>query len=324
MVLFTNSFFFFSTLKHLLLTELLLSSFKKPVNGGAVGVNWGTMASHRLPPETVVRMLADNGFGRVKLFDSDPDILSALAGTGIEVMVAVPNYMLSDFSRDPATAADWVAENVTAYLSSSGTDAAAAVNIKYVAVGNEPFLETYHGAFTQTTLPALKNIQQALSSSKLSSHIKATVPFNADIYSSSSNSSLPSFGDFRPDVRDLTIQILQHLSLHDSPFVVNIYPFLSLYADPYFPVDFAFFNQTVQKPVVDGNVTYTNVFDANFDTLVWALHKAGFPDMRIVIGEIGWPTDGDKNANVELAKKIQPRTNSPCGKWRRHASKERG
>jgi hypothetical protein len=44
---------------------------------------------------------------------------------------------------------------------------------------------------------------------------------------------------------------------------------------------------------------YTNVFDANFDTLVWSLRKAGVPDMKIIVGEVGWPTDGDKNANVK-------------------------
>ena len=72
---------------------LLLAVAGLPAAGG-LGVNWGTMASHQLPPSTVVRMLQDNGIKKVKLFDADAEPLGALAGSGIEVMVAIPNKML--------------------------------------------------------------------------------------------------------------------------------------------------------------------------------------------------------------------------------------
>ena len=55
--------------------------------GEGLGVNWGTQATHKLPPDTVVQMLKDNGIQKVKLFDADESTMSALAGTGIEVMV---------------------------------------------------------------------------------------------------------------------------------------------------------------------------------------------------------------------------------------------
>lgn len=51
------------------------------------------------------------------------------------------------------------------------------------------------------------------------------------------------------------------------PLTINIYSFLSLYADPHFRVDYAFFSGRA-APVVDCPVSYTNVFDANFDTLI--------------------------------------------------------
>lgn len=174
---------------------------------------------------------------------------------------------------------------------------------RYVAVGNEPFLETYNGTYLQSTLPALRNIQQALNDAQLGSWVKATVPFNADIYNSPESNPVPSAGDFRPEVRDITIEIVQYLRSNEAPFTVNIYPFLSLYGNDYFPVDYAFFDGS-NKPVKDGDRLYTNAFDANFDTLVAALSKAGFPDTQIIIGEVGWPTDGDKNANIQNAKRF--------------------
>lgn len=91
------------------------------VNG--LGVNWGTVASHQLPPKTTVKLLKDNGILKVKLFDADNTILDALAGSDIEVMIAVSNQELetmTDFDK----AKEWVKANVTKYTNKGG------VNIK--------------------------------------------------------------------------------------------------------------------------------------------------------------------------------------------------
>lgn len=101
--------------------SLCLQLFGGGVHG--LGVNWGTMASHKLPPETVVQMLKDNGIKKVKLFDADSTTMNALAGSDIEVMVAIPNDQLlamNSYKR----AKDWVRRNVTRYNFNGG------VNIK--------------------------------------------------------------------------------------------------------------------------------------------------------------------------------------------------
>lgn len=85
-----------------------------------VGVNWGTMATHQLPPEKVVKMLQENGFDKLKLFDADEWIMAALLGTDIEVMLAIPNSMLEEISKDPEAAESWVYETVTSYLYPGG------------------------------------------------------------------------------------------------------------------------------------------------------------------------------------------------------------
>lgn len=258
-----------------------------------LGVNWGTMANHKLPPKVVVQMLKDNGIKKVKLFDADQTTMSALAGSDIEVMVAIPNADLSAMGSY-ARAKDWVRRNVTRYNFQGG------VNIKYVAVGNEPFLTSYNNSFVNTTFPALQNIQNALNEAVLGESIKATVPLNADVYGSPETNPVPSAGRFRPDILSQMTQIVEFLNHNKAPLSVNIYPFLSLYANEHFPVDYAFFDG-VSNPIVDNGLQYTNVFDANLDTLVSSLRALGVGDMEIIIGEVGWPTDGDRNANINYA-----------------------
>ncbi|WOL12462.1 hypothetical protein Cni_G21229 [Canna indica] len=274
---------------------LLLYPLHRALLADALGCNWGTRSSHPLPADIVVRLLKDNGFNKVKLFEAEPDALRALGRTGIEVMVGIPNEMLTPLAGSVSVAEQWVTQNISAYVSRYGA------NITHVAVGNEPFLKTYKGMFQSTTFPALQNIQAALIKAGLARQVKVTVPLNADVYQSSNG--LPSGGDFRSDIQDLMVSIVKFLQDNGGTLTINIYPFLSLYADTNFPIDYAFFSGGA-APVVDGPISYSNVFEANYDTLIWALERNGFGSMPVIVGEIGWPTDGDPNANMEYARKF--------------------
>ncbi|BAT14580.1 Os11g0577800, partial [Oryza sativa Japonica Group] len=109
----------------------------------------------------------------------------------------------------------------------------------------------------------------------------------------------------RADVAGTMADMVRFLNRSGAPLTVNIYPFLSLYGNDDFPLDYAFFDGgPPPRPVVDNGINYTNVFDANFDTLVSALKRIGFGSLPIVIGEVGWPTDGDKHATVPYAQRF--------------------
>lgn len=166
---------------------------------------------------------------------------------------------------------------------------------RFVAVGNEPFLKSYNGTFINLTFPALQNIQNALNEAGLGNSVKATVPLNADVYDSPASDPVPSAGRFRPDILGQMTQIVDFLGKNNAPITINIYPFLSLYGNDDFPINYAFFDGA--QPIDDHGVSYTNVFDANFDTLVSSLKAVGHGDMPIIVGEVGWPTEGDKHAN---------------------------
>ncbi|KAI9123992.1 hypothetical protein K1719_005292 [Acacia pycnantha] len=269
----------------------LLAWRSAPMVESAIGVNWGTVSFRKLRPSIVVHLLKDNNIPKVKLFEAEADVLTALKGSGIQVMLGIPNEMLSLLSSSPSVADLWVRQNVSSYLGKGG------VSIRYIAVGNEPFLTSYNGQFQNLVMPAVLNLQQSLVKASLAGSVKLVVPCNADIY----ESSLPSQGVFRPDLTQIVTQLLQFLNSNGSPFVVNIYPFLSLYDNGDFPQDYAFFEGTTH-PVTDGANVYTNAFDGNYDTLVAALTKLGYGQMPIIIGEIGWPSDGAIGANISAAK----------------------
>ncbi|XP_020264324.1 glucan endo-1,3-beta-glucosidase 6-like [Asparagus officinalis] len=275
---------------HFSLPLLLLLRFVLVVESG-IGVNWGSLSTHRLPPPIVVDLLRENKIEKVKLFDSDPDALRALMGSGIQVMIGIPNEMLGVLSASAAAADLFVSQNVSRYLIKGGAD------IRYIAVGNEPFLTSYQGQFQSLVLPAMANVQQSLVKANLASYVKLVVPCNADAY----ESSLPSQGTFRPELTQIMTQLLSFLNSNGAPFVVNIYPFLSLYGNTEFPQDYAFFDGS-SHPVTDGQNIYYNAFDGNYDTLVAALNKIGYGQMPIVIGEVGWPTDGATSANLSAAR----------------------
>ncbi|KAF3781506.1 hypothetical protein EJ110_NYTH36889 [Nymphaea thermarum] len=228
----------------------------------ALGVNWGRTASHPLPPETVVQLLKDNDITKVKLFDADEAVMRALAGTGIQVVVSVPNNILATVAGDYNLAKKWVDDNVVGYTFKGG------IEIKYVAVGNEPFNQAYNGSFLDVTFPALKNIQTALNEC-----------FSSDV------------------------KIVQFLSQNGAPFTVNIYTFLSLYLLSNYPIDLAFFD-SVDSLVDHNGVHYYTGFDMKMDTLVSALKAVGFQNLPIVVGGVGWPTEGDKYASPAYAQRF--------------------
>lgn len=107
-------------------TILIIIIWSRVAESTGIGVNWGTISSHRLSPTTVVDLLKDNNIKKVKLFDADPSSLRALMGTGIEVIIGIPNDLLQPISSSTAASDLWVAHNVSRYVGKGG------INLKYV------------------------------------------------------------------------------------------------------------------------------------------------------------------------------------------------
>ncbi|KAK3019349.1 hypothetical protein RJ639_003880, partial [Escallonia herrerae] len=178
----------------------LLISISRSSRVQAIGVNWGTTASHPLPPPQVVELLKSNNVTKVKLFDADPLVLQSLSGSRMEVTVGIPNTMLRGLNSSEKAAESWVHDNLTRYLS----DSAGGVRIHY----GEQFYPFVVGAAI--------NIQTALIKANLENKVKVVVPCSYDAFQS--DSGLPSKGHFRSDVNKTMIELLTFLNKHRSPF----------------------------------------------------------------------------------------------------------
>lgn len=91
-----------------------------PSSVNSLGVNWGTTSSHTLPPTQVVNLLKQNKITKLKLFDTNPQVLQALSGSDIDVTVGVPNDMLKVLNGSVKAAQSWVHDNLTRYVSGGG------------------------------------------------------------------------------------------------------------------------------------------------------------------------------------------------------------
>lgn len=170
---------------------------------------------------------------------------------------------------------------------------------RFIAVGDDSFLQIYGEQFYPFVVGAAVNIQTALTKVNLEDKVKVVIPCSFDAFHS--ESGLPSKGKFRPDVNKTMSEVLTFLSKHRSPFFVTISPFLSYHQSKNVSLDFALFQQAA-RPHNDSHRSYRNSFDLSYDTLVMALSTAGFPHMEIIIGQIGWPTDGAANATSSIAQ----------------------
>ncbi|KAI9184809.1 hypothetical protein LWI28_001264 [Acer negundo] len=95
-----------STVSHSFFLLLLLSA-SAFADTGMIGINYGRIANNLPTPEKVVALLKSQGVDRIKLYDTDSTVLTALANSNISVVVALPNELLSSAAGDQSFADNW-------------------------------------------------------------------------------------------------------------------------------------------------------------------------------------------------------------------------
>ncbi|OMP00066.1 Glycoside hydrolase, family 17 [Corchorus olitorius] len=258
------------------------------------GVNYGRIADNLPPPEGVVTLLKAAKINHIRIYDADHSVLQAFKGSGIEIIVGLPNEFLRDISIGEDRAMNWVKENVEAFL--PGT------RIRGIAVGNEILGGTTLELW-EVLLPAAKNVYSALYRLGLHKTVEVSSPHSEAVFA---NSYPPSACIFKPDVLPYMKPLLDFFSQINSAFYINAYPFLAYKFDPeHIDINYALFKDNRGIYDAKTKLHYDNMFEAQVDAAYFALEKAGFPKMEVIVSETGWASKGDSDeagADVKNAK----------------------
>ncbi|CAA7410707.1 unnamed protein product [Spirodela intermedia] len=279
-----------------LLLGLLLLVTPLPSSSSSLGINYGQVANNLPSPEAVIPLLRSIGVSRVKIYDADPTVLHAFAGSGVEFVVGLADECVVKV-RDAGEALTWVKTNIAPFV--------AHTKISAITVGNE-VLTGNNSGLIHSLLPAMQSIHSALAACGLDQQVAVTTPHSLAVLETSYP---PSAGAFRKDLAPYICEILYFLEKTGAPFLINAYPFFAYKADPKrVSLDYVLFqpNAGVLDPAT--GLRYGNMLHAQVDAVHTAIDRLmgkgkGF---EVKVSETGWPSNGDSGetgATAENAKK---------------------
>ncbi|XP_050372164.1 glucan endo-1,3-beta-glucosidase 14-like [Argentina anserina] len=247
----------------------------------ALGINYGQLGDNLLQPQQVVSLLKSNNITEARIYDTNPQILSAFANSDIELIVTVENDMLNQMTNSEA-AVQWVVTRIKPYIP--------ATKITGIMLGNEVDATD----LLPSLVPAMSNIQRALSQLGYDSHIKVSSPFS---YAVMGESYPPSAASFKPEVSHVMTQLLELLSTTKTPFWINAYPYFA-YRDNSKDISLEYAlldNVNSSAGVTDpsSNLHYDNLLYAQVDAVNYAIQALGFYDIEVKVAETGWPSKGN-------------------------------
>lgn len=255
-----------------------------PVVGVAsLGINYGQVGNNLPPPERVLELLRSLKVTKARIYDTNPQVLTAFANSNVELIVTVENDMLGQL-RDPQQAFQWVTTRIKPYFP--------ATQITGIQVGNE-ILTDQDTTLMSNLVPAMVGIHGALVQLGLDSYIQVSSPNSLAVLA---QSYPPSAGTFKSDVYSVAYQFLQFLSTTKSPFWINAYPYFA-YKDKssQISLDYVLFNPNPGMVDPYTKLRYDNMLYAQVDAVIFAMARMGFEDIEVRVSETGWPSKGDPN-----------------------------
>ncbi|XP_042520922.1 glucan endo-1,3-beta-glucosidase 11-like [Macadamia integrifolia] len=252
----------------------------------ALGINYGQVGNNLPPPEKVLSLLSSLKVTKARIYDTNPQILTAFANSGVELIVTVENEMLQ-VVMDPQQALQWVTTHIKPYFP--------ATKITGIAVGNEIFT-TDDSSLMANVVPAMISIHGALVQLGLDSYIHVSTANSLAVLA---NSFPPSSGSFQSDLSGIMTQFLQFLWNTKAPFWINAYPFFAYKDDPSrIPLDYVLFNPNQGMVDPYTKLHYDNMLYAQVDAVIFAISKMGFGGLEVRVSETGWPSKGDPGENA--------------------------
>jgi hypothetical protein len=98
----------------------------------SLGINYGQVGNNLPSPDKVINLLRSLRITKTRIYDTNPQILSAFANSNIEIIVTIENQVLP-LLQDPQQATQWVDSHIKPYVP--------ATRITGIMVGNELFTD---------------------------------------------------------------------------------------------------------------------------------------------------------------------------------------
>ncbi|MCO5600304.1 hypothetical protein L7F22_060834 [Adiantum nelumboides] len=256
-------------------------------SGANVGIAYGRIGDNLPSPAQVVSLLQANNVNKVRIYDTDSGVLQAFQNSNIKLIVGAGNDELASLASDGATA--WVQSKIVPFASS----------IEIICVGNEVLTQATQ--YSQYLNPAIQNVYNALKAASLDTGIHVSTAHAMDVIDSA-HAFPPSAGTFAGGIQADMNSILDFLSQTGAPFLANVYPFFTYIGSQDIDLKYALFQQTAGADDTGNGLHYSNLFDAQVDTLIAAMEASGHSDIPVVVTESGWPHQGQDSATVENAQ----------------------
>ncbi|XP_059309814.1 glucan endo-1,3-beta-glucosidase 8-like [Lycium ferocissimum] len=258
-----------------------------------VGITWGRQQTQQLVPSMVVDLLLQNKIPALRLMTSGYDIVEVFADTNISISVTLNNQFVWQANRKELAYA-WINDRIKAPINKG-------VKIVELAVGSEPFSNTfYKDKRYDNVVSVLRLMRQSLDEMGLG-HVQTTTGHGMDVLKVT---KFPSEADFRDDIKGPMLDSLYEFNKTGTPFLIYMFPIHFVKEVLNYTMEFAFLDNKSGFKIQDDNATYTNAVEFMIDSLAWAIKKAGYPKMKIMVGQIGWPTDGYPHANAKNAERF--------------------
>ncbi|PRQ29471.1 putative glucan endo-1,3-beta-D-glucosidase [Rosa chinensis] len=263
---------------------LCLLCFSELQGVTSLGINYGQLGNNLLEPQKVLDLLSSLKVTKARIYDTNPQVLTAFANSGVELMVTIENAMLGQL-MNPQAALQWVNAHIKPYVP--------ATKISSIAVGNEVFTDDDTTVLLDNLVPAMVSIQAALTQLGLDSNIKVSTPCSLAVLE---ESYPPSAGSFKTEVAGVMSQLLQFLQTTKAPFWINAYPYFAYKDSPNkISLDYVLFNPNSGMIDPYTKLHYDNMLYAQVDAAIFAMARLGFNGIEVKVSETGWPSKGDAN-----------------------------
>ncbi|KAK8928590.1 hypothetical protein KSP39_PZI017599 [Platanthera zijinensis] len=262
------------------------------------------MQGDNLPaPSEVISLCKSWNISKLRMTSPSIPVLEALRNTGIGVILSPYKEELLLFALRRSAVVSWVETYIVPYVRS--------VDFRYINIGNEDI----PGDNSMYILTVIQNVANALRAANL--HIPVTTTVSMEVLGTSYK---PSEGVFSDKALKVLEPIIYHLALSKAPLLVNVYPYYAYVAEPdVVGLDYVLFT-TGGVVVEDGNLGYSNMFDAMVDAMRSALERVGGAGVEVVVSETGWPSFGGmtgatihnaKTYNNNLVKHVKSKIGTP-------------